>query len=215
MESSTKKHRTPSSPLGLLSICTRRHCGRVCRLVPRLAPWHTSVCPGKAKGEWKYYCSIRARVMHKCIDREGFSSLLHFLSPPCRLSRQPAGGCTNNDIHNVRVTSNGLVIVLCLAYTLMRILSHHFAIRSSGCLVLWASLPIGNRERRRGAAFKEAQNLIRKFIIPRNDCLQIYGYLEDFESLEIQGNSRFLLYRSNSFEVLNPTNQRRITQPIN
>lgn len=36
---------------------------------------------------------------------------------PCRVSRQPAGGCTNNDIHNVRVTSNGLVTVPCLAYT--------------------------------------------------------------------------------------------------
>lgn len=65
--------------------------------------------------------------------------------------------------------------MLCLAYTLMRILSHHFVIRSGGCLVLSASLPIGNWERRREAAFKEAQNSTRKFIIARNNCLQIYG----------------------------------------
>lgn len=57
-----------------------------------VASWHTSVWPRK---ENENIIARSARVMHKCIDRGGSSS------PPCHLSRQPAGGCTNNDIHNV------------------------------------------------------------------------------------------------------------------
>ena len=123
--------------LGLLSICTRRHCSSV------LSPGSTACSLARgcapAKGEWKYYCSIRARVMHKCID---FSPRL--LSR--RLSRQQAAVQTTISTM-LRVTSNGLVTVaLCLALTL------RFFPRVSSIVVFgWMPLSregssIGNRE---------------------------------------------------------------------
>lgn len=59
-------------------------------------------------------------------------SLSFPLAPsPLASSLAAASGCTNNDTHNARVTSNGLVTVaLCLALTLLSLLSSRFVVRA-------------------------------------------------------------------------------------